>query len=143
MNDKGLKSTSSLRSTANKKTFARGCNTLNEAEQTRLFFQARLYVAGNVLMAAITCRFLQEFPPVGLVPTSPGFEHRAAILKIGNNTKGDETKGAKYLKRCKRIVLIAVVCFLCVCVCDYFFSILCFHMLHDLTSHPTHTWKKL
>lgn len=74
-------------------------------------------------MAAITCWFLQEFSLVGLVQTSPGFEHRAAILKTGNNTKGDETKGAKYLKRCKRIVLIAVVCFLC--VCDFFFFLFC------------------
>lgn len=136
MNEKGLKSTSSLRSTANKNL----CVRLQHAERggtNTTLFQARLYVAGNVLMAAITCWFLQEFSLVGLVQTSPGFEHRAAILKTGNNTKGDETKGAKYLKRCKRIVLIAVVCFLC--VCDYFFfSILCFYMLHDLTPPHLH-----
>lgn len=46
--------------------------------------------------------FLQPFSLVGLVEinNTAGFEPWA-VLKIGNNTKGDETKGAKYLKTCK------------------------------------------
>lgn len=75
----------------------------NVMEQTKLL-HARLYLAGKALLVAITWWFLQLFSLVGLVEISTaGFEHWA-VLKMGNNTKGDETKGAKYLKTCKIIV---------------------------------------